>query len=77
MGQAHEVVPVPLKEGVVEVVGDSVLLEGVRRGRLTQREARRVCRGERHDDEDEQRHAQHHDRQRDQAPSDQADEVGH
>ena len=77
MDEAQEVLPEPLEKRVVEMVGGSVLLEGVWRGRLTQRKTRRVCRGERHDDEDEQRHAQHHDRQRDQAPSDQADEVGH
>jgi len=39
MDEAQEVLPEPLEKRVVEMVGGSVLLEGVRRGRLAPRQA--------------------------------------
>jgi len=45
MDEAQEVLPEPLEKGIVEMVGDSVLLEGVWRGRLAPPGARRGRRG--------------------------------
>ena len=75
--QAHHEVPVLHDPRIVQPVTFAVRVEGFLRRSLAQRRVCRIDGGERHEEEDEDGDAEHHDGQGDQSVADQAEKVVH